>query len=301
MALFFVLYHILGGEDTAFTVENPAVEKYIIEDDYLDEEKLPNYGRTRVTRPPSTVRFEGGGSSNFSSASVSSDDSDRKRKSKRRPAWVEKYRSKSRGLSLEQRQAKLRKRLMKEGFKNTKYIEMRVLELDTEGFFAARDEAELLVEAGSIEAALERLEIEYANTPEENLIIRSEILSQQMKIAMKFGQATLAETYLHKHTRISREIKDLKKDTILARNPNALAMMELQEKMLNAHTQHKDKIPLIYDWMVDNKGLHPEVFQNMRSVLVNEMYSGGEISSKQMQLNYEHFEKFVKDGWANPK
>lgn len=301
MAVFFALYYILGGEDTAFTIENPPVEDYVIEDDYLEDEKLPNYGRTRITRSPSTVRFEGGGGSGYSSTSVTSQDSDRKRKSKQRPDWVEKYRRKSKGLSLDQKKAKLRKRLLDKGFKNTRYIEMRVLELDTEGLDAATDEAEMLVEAGSVEAALERLEREYGNTPDENLIIRSEILSLQMMIAMKFGYATLAETYLHKHTRISREIRDIKKNTILASNPNAIAMMELQGNTLDAYDQHKDKIPSLFQWMKDNKGLSPEVLKTMRSTMVNQVYSRGEVSSTQMQSNYKHFETFVKDGWANPK
>lgn len=305
MLVFFALYLLLGGEETTFSVDSPTKEEQYIDDD-LESENTPTYGRTKITRSDSSQskRFSGSGglsNSNDSSGSYSSESADTKRKDKVWPDWVMRHKRPSKGLSLDQRKAKLRQKLLQQGFKDKTYIDMKVLALEKDGFKSARYEAELLIEAGSIEAALDRLEREYLNTPSENLIIRSEILSLQMMIAMKHGFASQAETYVHKHMRLMRSINDIKKNTILANNPNAMAIMETQDSTLGSYEQYKDQIPSAFDWMKENKGLSPEALRTIRSGLVNQAYSNENISSKQVQSSYQNFEQFVKDGWANPK
>ena len=114
-----------------------------------------------------------------------------------------------------------------------------------------------MIESGNIEQALGILQDELDSTEEKNLLVRSEIVALQMQIAMENGYSSLAEDYLHQQMRLSRQINEIKKNTILINNPNARAMMENTDRLLEIYDQSKESFPLIFNSLKENNGFLP--------------------------------------------
>ena len=298
LAVFFVLYLLLGGENTAIGVEIETSDELILEDYSTDEDDRPIYNRRRATRSAAPVAT----SFPFESSSPEEDLFEKpKHKPKEWPDWIKRHVRKSKGRSLEQRQAKLRNRLKARGFENQKYLNIRALDLDRKSFSSARNKAQELVLSGQVEEALEVLQTEFDETQAENLLVRSEIIALQYQIAMQNGYASLAEDYLHTQMRLSREINEIKKNTNLVNNPNAKAMMDNTDKLLQVYDRSKESFPLIFESLKQNNGFLPGMKDVIRKAMVGAMYNNSSISPDEMRSNFKQFEKQIEEGWANPK
>lgn len=298
LGVFFVLYLILGGEDSAIGVEVETSDELLVDDDFLDEEDTPIYKQRRSTR--STPRVNNSFSSSFEAPSINTVETP-KREIKEWPKWVKRHMRKNKKLSIEQRKAILRKRLKTQGFKNQKYINLRVLDLDRRSFDSARSEAEMLIESGNIDQALKLLQEELDATQEENLLVRSEILSLKMKIAMSHGYATLANNILHQQVRLIKEINSIKKNTILVNNPNARAIMENTDKELNEYEKRKEASKNVLNGLKENNELIKVMKDSIKKSLVSYMYNNSDIPAEEIQAHFKTFEKRIEKGWANPK
>ena len=157
---------------------------------------------------------------------------------------------------MSKKKAKLRAQLKARGFTNQKYLDQRALGLEREGFKSARNKVERLIESGNIDEALEVLQEELDRTPEENLIVRSEIVALQTRIAMRHGYASNALEYFHQQMRLTRKINEIKKNSQLINNPNARAMMEEADKTLDAYDKYNESLPLLLQNLKKNNGLH---------------------------------------------
>ena len=147
------------------------------------------------------------------------------------------------------------------------------------------------------------LQEELDRTPEENLIVRSEIVALQTRIAMRHGYASNALEYFHQQMRLTRKINEIKKNSQLINNPNARAMMEEADKTLDAYDKYKESLPLLFQNLKENNGLPPGMKDLMKSIMVGSVYgnSNSSISREQMRSNFKQFEKQIEKGWANPK
>ena len=298
LGVFFVLYLILGGEDSAIGVKVEISDEVLTDDDLLDEDDTPIY------RPRRTVSTAPRFNSGFSSSSEAPEPNafvSPKREIKQWPDWIKRHMRKNKTQSLEQKKAKLRVRLKSGGFKNQAYLDLRAMDLERKSFDSARNKAERLVNAGNIELALKVLQEELDATPEKNLLVRSEIIAIQMQIAMENGYASLAEDYLHQQMKLSRKINEIKKNTILVNNPNARAMMEKTDQLLEIYDNSRDSVALLFEDLRESKGFISDLKNVTKKGIVSSMYGNGNVSADQMRSNFKEFETHLDKAWANPK
>lgn len=299
LGVFFVLYLILGGEDSAIGVKVEISDEVLTDDDLLDEDDTPIYRPRRTVS--TTPRFNSG----FSSSSEAPEPNafvSPKREIKQWPDWIKRHMRKNKTQSLEQKKAKLRVRLKAKGFRNQRYLDLRALDLERKGFNSALSRVERMIESGNIEQALRILQDELDSTEEKNLLVRSEIVALQMQIAMENGYSSLAEDYLHQQMRLSRQINEIKKNTILINNPNARAMMENTDRLLEIYDQSKESFPLIFNSLKENNGFLPGMKDVIKKSMVGSMYgNNNNMSADEMRSHFKEFEKRVEKGWANPK
>tara|TARA_B100000674_G_C37958806_1_gene970970 strand:- start:1338 stop:2294 length:957 start_codon:yes stop_codon:yes gene_type:complete len=300
LGLFFVLYLILGGEDSAVGVKIESHDEFIVYDELLDEDDTPVYRQRRPVT--STVRTNNSFSSSVETPQLDVVETN-KRQIKEWPDWIKRHSRKNKTQSIEQKKAKLRAQLKAKGFKNQTYLDLRALDLERKGFKSARKKAGILVESGNIDEALQTLQEELDRTPEDNLLVRSEIVALQMGIAMKYGYASLAEDYFHQQMRLTRKINEIKKNTKLINNPNARAMMENTDKTLDTYEKSKESFPLLFQSLKENNGFLPGMKDTMKRAMVGSIYgnSNSNISADQMRSIFKGWEKQVEKGWANPK
>ena len=298
LSVFFVLYLILGGEDTAIGVKVETSDEILLEDELLDEDDTPVYRQRRPisSTPPVNNSF----SLNVETPQIDAVETT-ERQIKEWPDWIKRHRRKSKTQSIEQKKAKLRLQLKARGFKNQKYLDLRALDLERKGFKSARGKAESMIESGNIEQALKVLQDELDSTQEENLLVRSEIVALQMQIAMENGYASLAEDYLHEQMRLSRQINEIKKNTNLINNPNARSMIENTDRLLEIYDKSKESFPLIFTSLKENNGFLPGMKDIIKRGMVGSMYGNSNISADEMRSNFKQFEKQIEKGWANPK
>ena len=300
VSVFFVLYLILGGEDSAIGVKVETSDELLVDDDFLDEDYTPVYKQRRPSR--STPQVSNSFASSFEASTIHTPETP-KREIKEWPKWVKRHMRKNKKLSLEQKKAYLRKRLKAKGFKNQQYINLRVLNLDRRSFDSSRRQAEMLIDSGNIDQALKLLQEELDGTQEENLLVRSEILSLKMKIAMSYGYATLANNILHQQVRLVREINSIKKNTILINNPNARAIMENTDKEIEEYEKRKEASKDVLNEFKDNSTLIEVMKDSIKKNLVSYMYNNSDIDipADELKAHFKEFEKRIKSGWANPK
>ncbi|PCJ20366.1 MAG: hypothetical protein COB02_04850 [Candidatus Cloacimonadota bacterium] len=318
--IFGFLFYIFDG-DTGSSTKAPStyIEDDMDEDD-LDEELTYNKRRRGFNsgssfsdntynqsssdessysdNEPSYNKSHNNSSSNSSSSYTASS-----QKQKYQTPFFEKYYRKPISLNPQQKAQKIRNSLIKKGFKNPDYIEMKALYVTNVEADQAFVDAAKYANSDNPQKAIEILEDQLNNLNPKDLKTRLKLQQALISIFSNFGYPEKWQETVQQSIASRRKILDIKKSTILADNPRAQDFFIQEEKALNQASEFAQSgLPKHIENMIKNKGPSTQYQQSVKAGLINARnQSNSNISINDVTKSYKTIEKIQKKHWANPK
>ncbi len=145
-------------------------------------------------------------------------------------------------LTLTEKQANLKTKLMERGFKNEEYINLQLKALASKEAFKALRKAQELIQKGQYEECIDILDDALSRVSSDNLIARQELLNVLLRANLLCNCLIRAEDVSKQLFQVSQKILDIKSKTILMNDPYERRIIEKDKPLVQKYLTHHSEM-----------------------------------------------------------